>query len=97
MGSEGRGEQIIRNDQDNALIVRDGYHDEHLPQYAEQFNQATAKLGYPLCDGNIMISNPLWRKSLSESLNSRLENGLPRGCPVDDLACDLVRCPANQR
>ena len=66
MGSEGRGEQIIRNDQDNALIVRDGYHDEHLPQYAEQFNQATAKLGYPLCDGNIMISNPLWRKSLSE-------------------------------
>lgn len=25
MGSEGRGEQIIRTDQDNALILRDGF------------------------------------------------------------------------
>lgn len=65
MGSEGRGEQIMRNDQDNALIIRDGYHDEHLASYAEQFNQATAQLGYPLCDGNIMLRNPLWRQSLS--------------------------------
>ena len=66
MGSEGRGEQILRTDQDNALIVKDGYHHPELALYAKTFNDALATLGYPYCDGNIMINNPLWCKSLSE-------------------------------
>ena len=64
MGSEGRGEQIMRTDQDNALIIRDGYDHPELAQFADTFNHHLADLGYPLCDGNIMMTNPMWRQPL---------------------------------
>ena len=66
MGSEGRGEQIMRTDQDNALILRDGYTHPDLAQFADTFNQHLADLGYPLCDGNIMMTNPMWRQPLKQ-------------------------------
>ncbi len=66
MGSEGRGEQIMRTDQDNALIIRDGFSDDRLADYASEFNDALAKLGYPYCDGKIMISNEQWRLPLTD-------------------------------
>lgn len=65
MGSEGRGEQIMRTDQDNALIIRNGFKHPDLEAFAQQFNQTLAQLGYPLCDGNIMMCNPMWRQPLS--------------------------------
>ncbi|MGO2339024.1 MAG: DUF294 nucleotidyltransferase-like domain-containing protein [Psychrobacter sp.] len=65
MGSEGRGEQIMRTDQDNALIIRDGYTHPDLAQFADSFNHHLANLGYPLCDGNIMMTNPMWRQPIS--------------------------------
>ncbi len=66
MGSEGRGEQIMRTDQDNALIIRNGFKDEKLADYAGKFNQALATMGYPLCDGNIMMTNLIWRQPLNK-------------------------------
>lgn len=66
MGSEGRGEQIMRTDQDNALIIRDGYTHPDLAQFADTFNNHLASLGYPLCDGNIMMTNPMWRQPLKQ-------------------------------
>ena len=66
MGSEGRGEQIMRTDQDNALIIRDGYTHPDLAQFADTFNNHLATLGYPLCDGNIMMTNSMWRQPLRQ-------------------------------
>lgn len=66
MGSEGRGEQVMRTDQDNALIIKDGFYDDNLPSYAQAFNDELYELGYPYCDGQIMINNTQWRRSLSE-------------------------------
>jgi len=66
MGSEGRGEQIMRTDQDNALIIRDGYTHPDLAQFTDTFNSHLATLGYPLCDGNIMMTNPMWRQPLKQ-------------------------------
>lgn len=66
MGSEGRGEQIMRTDQDNALIIRDGFTHPELAQFADIFNNHLADLGYPLCDGEIMMNNPMWRQSLKQ-------------------------------
>lgn len=60
MGSEGRGEQILKTDQDNGLILAD---DLEWPDCAEQMQGLTetlVELGYPLCPGNIMVSNPEW-------------------------------------
>ncbi|MGP4713779.1 MULTISPECIES: DUF294 nucleotidyltransferase-like domain-containing protein [unclassified Psychrobacter] len=66
MGSEGRGEQIMRTDQDNALIIRDGFTHPDLEKFADTFNQHLSVLGYPLCDGHIMMNNPIWRQSISD-------------------------------
>ncbi|MBB3191340.1 DUF294 nucleotidyltransferase-like domain-containing protein [Halomonas cerina] len=60
MGSEGRGEQILKTDQDNGLILADGL---AWPDCAEQMQRLTdtlIELGYPPCPGNIMVSNPEW-------------------------------------
>ena len=63
MGSEGRGEQIIRTDQDNGMIIRDGVDVEQYRPYMEQFTAHLITFGYPPCEGEIMVSNPYWCKS----------------------------------
>ena len=64
MGSEGRSEQILKTDQDNALLLRDGYEHLELAHVTEQFSAALLTFGYPPCPGNIMVTNPLWCQSL---------------------------------
>jgi CBS domain-containing protein len=67
MGSEGRGEQLLKTDQDNGLILKDGYQPaDDLAQVCQRFSDTLAEFGYPMCPGNIMLSNPQWRNSLSE-------------------------------
>ncbi|MBK6862704.1 MAG: CBS domain-containing protein [Ideonella sp.] len=65
MGSEGRGEQILKTDQDNALLLRDGFEFPALDAVAQRFNAALADFGYPPCSGGIMLTNPLWRQPLA--------------------------------
>jgi CBS domain-containing protein len=65
MGSEGRGEQILKTDQDNALLLRDGYVCGELDQSVQRFNRALIAFGYPPCPGNIMVTNPLWCQPLT--------------------------------
>ena len=67
MGSEGRGEQLLKTDQDNGLILRDGYTPPaQLDVLCMRFSEALKAFGYPHCPGNIMVSNPQWRKPASE-------------------------------
>ena len=85
MGSEGRGEQILKTDQDNALLLRDGFEALGLDALAREFNAALAELGYPPCPGNIMITNPLWRQPLAafrDTLRSWIY-GSGLGSPAD--------------
>jgi CBS domain-containing protein len=65
MGSEGRGEQILKTDQDNALLLRDGFEHPQAAEVAQRFNAALAAFGYPPCPGGIMLTNPLWRCSVA--------------------------------
>jgi CBS domain-containing protein len=64
MGSEGRKEQMLKTDQDNALIIKDEADEENFKPLMERYTQTLIEFGYPECDGNIMVSNPYWRKSL---------------------------------
>ncbi|WP_198371006.1 DUF294 nucleotidyltransferase-like domain-containing protein [Roseomonas rosulenta] len=72
MGSAGRGESLLRPDQDNGLILADYPDAEHaridawFRSFAMQFNAALAEAGFPLCPGGIMAMNPLWRKTLPQ-------------------------------
>jgi CBS domain-containing protein len=74
MGSEGRGEQILKTDQDNALLLRDGFvldgeagqtGQQRLAALAERFNAALVQLGWPPCPGQIMLSHPQWRQPVA--------------------------------
>ena len=60
MGSEGRGEQIMKTDQDNALLLRDGAEFPDLEAFTREFTDSLLDFGYPLCPGGIMVSNPTW-------------------------------------
>jgi CBS domain-containing protein len=67
MGSEGRGEQLLKTDQDNGLVLRDGYiPPENLAEICQHFSEALADFGYPECPGRIMLNNPEWRHSQAE-------------------------------
>jgi CBS domain-containing protein len=65
MGSEGRGEQLLKTDQDNGLVLRDGYAaPPELDAICQRFSEVLASFGYPECPGRIMVSNPDWRGSV---------------------------------
>ena len=66
MGSEGRGEQILKTDQDNGLIIEDGLEWPRLDETMQRLTETLIELGYPPCPGNIMVSNPEWRGTESE-------------------------------
>ena len=67
MGSEGRGEQLLKTDQDNGLLLKDGFTaPSNLQEISDQFSNALIEFGYPPCPGNIMLSNPDWRLSVGE-------------------------------
>ena len=82
MGSEGRGEQIIRTDQDNGLILRDGFEFDGTEAVTEAFTAALIDFGYPPCPGGIMLSRPLWRQPLAgfrETLQGWIHGSDPEG------------------
>ncbi|MBQ0783957.1 MAG: cyclic nucleotide-binding/CBS domain-containing protein [Amphritea sp.] len=66
MGSEGRGEQIMKTDQDNALIYRDGLQWPGMQDTMQLFTETLISFGFPECPGNIMVSNPAWVKSIGQ-------------------------------
>jgi len=71
LGSEGRSEQTLATDQDNAILFQtpstspDAARDRLLA-FAGDVNNALASLGFPLCKGGVMASNPLWCLSETE-------------------------------
>lgn len=68
MGSEGRAEQILRTDQDNALIIADDCEisKDELNKFTKIFTETLVDFGFPRCDGNIMVSNPYWCRTVSD-------------------------------
>ena len=89
MGSEGRGEQIMRTDQDNALLIRDGYAHPNLAYFADTFNSQLADFGYPLCDGNIMMTNPMWRLPLKD-FNAQLSLWFRNTDPIHSIYLSAI-------
>lgn len=65
MGSEGRHEQTLRTDQDNALLLKDGFDHEGLHTLMQTFTDTLTDFGFPKCEGNIMVSNPDFCKSVT--------------------------------
>ncbi|WP_088340992.1 DUF294 nucleotidyltransferase-like domain-containing protein [Robiginitalea sediminis] len=71
LGSQGRGEQLLQTDQDNALVFAD-VPEADLPEVTSYFqdlagrvNKGLRKIGYAYCPAEMMASNPDWCMSLS--------------------------------
>jgi PAS domain S-box-containing protein len=72
MGSQGRQEQTLLTDQDNAIIYQqdDSMAGETAATYFLSLGERVCRwlnqAGYALCDGKVMASNPDWCRSLPE-------------------------------
>jgi CBS domain-containing protein len=69
LGSEGRGEQTLTTDQDNALVYADDLSPpevRRLEEFSAALIDGVLAIGIPPCPGGIMASTPQWRHSLEE-------------------------------
>ena len=81
LGSEARAEQILRTDQDNAIIFEDGFEPKDAEKYCDIFYDTLEKIGYPRCAGNVMLTNPKWRQSLNgykHAINEWIDNPIQK-------------------
>jgi signal-transduction protein with cAMP-binding, CBS, and nucleotidyltransferase domain len=94
MGSGGRGENYLFPDQDNGFVLADYPDEQHAPidayfiALAERFNVDLDKVGFPLCKGNVMARNPVWRKTASQWLD-QVELWARQRSPVAVLFADI--------
>jgi signal-transduction protein with cAMP-binding, CBS, and nucleotidyltransferase domain len=69
MGSGGRGENFLYPDQDNGFILEDypdevhGQIDRFFIELAERMTRDLDAVGFPFCNGFVMATNPVWRKT----------------------------------
>lgn len=69
LGSEGRGEQTLRTDQDSAIAYRDDLPADQITEvhrFADRIVAALESVGVPLCPGQMMANSPHWCHSLSQ-------------------------------
>jgi CBS domain-containing protein len=91
LGSEGREEQTISTDQDNALILADGVSDaamQHYLHFARQVNEGLDQCGFPLCKGNVMASNPKYSRRQTDWIK-RCAGWIEAGSPQDLLDASI--------
>ena len=74
MGSEGRREQFLGTDQDNALIFGRGEGREEetaafFAAYAKRFVETLLAVGFPPCPSQIMMDNDKWRMGIAGWMN----------------------------
>jgi CBS domain-containing protein len=91
LGSEGRGEQTIATDQDNALILPNGTSAEmreKIRAFAHEVNLALDAYGYPLCRGGIMAGEAACCLTLDE-WKLRFIHWIAHGSPEDLLNASI--------
>ena len=72
MGSQGRGEQLLNTDQDNAIIFADVPEEQlestrsYFLALGERISKGLNTIGFEYCPAEMMASNPAWCHSLSD-------------------------------
>ncbi|MGI2944067.1 DUF294 nucleotidyltransferase-like domain-containing protein [Vibrio diabolicus] len=97
MGSMARDEQLIVTDQDNALILDNSYdvemHREYFEKFAKFVCDGLAACGYAYCTGDIMATNPEWRKTRAEweeCFGNWIDNPTPERLLNSNIFFDLL-------
>ena len=72
IGSQGRKEQLLHTDQDNALVFEDVDPDQleetrsYFLKFAKKVNKRLRTIGFDYCDADMMAMNDRWCLSLNE-------------------------------
>lgn len=89
LGSEGRSEQTLATDQDNAIVHADDLGPEQVKRI-EEFSLALIDgliaIGVPPCPGGIMAKNAEWRRSLGD-WQQKIAGWMATPVPENILAC----------
>jgi CBS domain-containing protein len=90
LGSEGRREQTLATDQDNAIVfmpsetVSENQCLDYFMRLGEKTCTALSIAGYPLCKGGVMAMNPEWCMSF-ESWTKHIGNWINTPNPLEIL------------
>jgi CBS domain-containing protein len=91
LGSEGRSEQTISTDQDNAIVLANDVMEPERAQvlrFAAAVNAALDACGYPLCKGGVMARNPQCCLTLRQ-WQQRFMQWMEHGAPEDLLNASI--------
>ena len=94
LGSGGRGESLLAPDQDNAVIVDDGYagdldaEGDWFTLWAGHVNRLLDEAGIPYCKGGVMAERRAWRKTLAE-WRAQVDAWVDRPTPENLLNVDI--------
>lgn len=80
LGSEGRGEQILKTDQDNAIIMLDEHDREAIQPLLQTLHQTLLDFGWPRCPGGVMFVNDSWMHTVEE-WQAKITRWLKSGTP----------------
>lgn len=80
LGSEGRGEQILKTDQDNAIIMLDEHDREAIQPLLQTLHQTLLDFGWPRCPGGVMFVNDSWMHTVEE-WQAKVARWLKSGTP----------------
>ena len=75
LGSQGRSEQLLLTDQDNALIFENVPKEDHQStkdyflNFSKMVTKSLHKIGFEYCPADMMASNPKWCLSVNEWKN----------------------------
>ena len=89
LGSEGRGEQTLLTDQDNAIVYGDELGSAEIARieaFAQELIDSLATIGIPPCSGGIMANNKEWRRSLGK-WREQIDRWLRSPTPNHVLSC----------
>lgn len=93
MGSGGRGENFIFPDQDNGLILADqgdgAAADAWFVDFARRLTRALDTVGFPLCRGDVMATNPVWRQPLA-GWKDQFSSWVAKGSAETLRYCDII-------
>lgn len=89
LGSEGRREQTLVTDQDNAIVLEDVPNEKfaevnrYFLYFGKKINLWLDKIGYQYCKGDVMAGNPQWcqpitrwKKYFTDWINQKSKEGL---------------------
>jgi CBS domain-containing protein len=95
LGSEGRQEQTLATDQDNAMVYADELSPAErgrLEEFSRELIDSLIAIGVPPCPGGIMAKNPVWQRSLggwTEILNQWFGNAVSENILKGSMFFDL--------